>query len=300
MLNKRVVDALDIRCGFTLIELCVATALIATLLAIILPSVGSAREAARRITCANNVRQIAIASQNYAERFGVYCSDYRAMRSLLSDLEVPADLSGVGSGLTTSPQVLICPSDTLADPGQLHVSYRVCTGNELPGGVLGRRRVALPGDITDGLSATLFFAERLIDPRDRLDTASRPPTAPDLLRSNWWVSRASENPLERAAICRDERVGMLPSFVSPTAGLRGVADGFDTALPPNHPACLDAAPGDFVGASVRRGIVPATSEHGGVNASFGDGSVRLVSPQVDADVWRAVGSRAGGELSDEI
>lgn len=81
--------------------------------------------------------------------------------------------------------------------------------------------------------------------------------------------------------------------------LRGVADGFDTALSPIHPACLDASPGDFIGAAVRRGIVQAGPLHGGVNAARGDGSVRLVSVQVDADVRRAVGSPAGGERSHE-
>ena len=64
------------RRGFTLVELLVVIAIIALLIAMLMPAVQRAREAARRNSCLNNIRQLGLAAQNYLSAHRVFPSGW--------------------------------------------------------------------------------------------------------------------------------------------------------------------------------------------------------------------------------
>ena len=137
-MNRRVVRP-GILAGFTLIELLVVIAIIAVLIALLLPAVQSAREAARRSQCTNNLKQIGLGLHNYHSsvnslpngHYGVNWNDWSAVVMLLPYLEQAPLFSAINfanTGSANNPYDttlmknttvmrtklggLICPSDT--------------------------------------------------------------------------------------------------------------------------------------------------------------------------------------------
>lgn len=89
--------------GFTLVELLVVIAIIGILVGLLLPAVQAAREAARRMQCSNNVKQVALALLNYESTFRRFAPG--AIHS-----QMPRSLGGAGRSFGPSYWALILPN----------------------------------------------------------------------------------------------------------------------------------------------------------------------------------------------
>lgn len=92
-MNKTIPSTFVVRRGFTLVELLVVIAIIGILVGLLLPAVQAAREAARRMSCGNNLRQMGLAIHNYEStykllpRAGTLDSDFSVQARLLPFIE---------------------------------------------------------------------------------------------------------------------------------------------------------------------------------------------------------------------
>jgi prepilin-type N-terminal cleavage/methylation domain-containing protein len=334
------VTAVRNRSAFTLIELLVCVGIIGLLCSLLLGAAQAAREAARRAHCANNLRQLAIALHSYEGAWGVFppapmaygfpnpsskhprrASYFSAQTALLSELEqtplhdsinlaVPtaylADLQSQAANLTAATQAVggfLCPSDGgVAPPPYGANNYRANAGicgyceDGVEDGAFtyaGTRAASF----ADGLSRTLAFSEKLVG------GVSPGVFEPD---RDWIYAFRVQN---TRSVSADQWVAYCGqrSFPSDLPGMKfdagrswmlggSVYTEFLVSAPPN---CRVTDCGQR--ATVGIGVFAARSHHpGGVNGVLMDGSARFFTSGIDTRVWRALGTRGGGEAVSDF
>jgi prepilin-type N-terminal cleavage/methylation domain-containing protein/prepilin-type processing-associated H-X9-DG protein len=320
------------RSGFTLIELLVVIAIISVLIALLLPAVQSAREAARRAQCTNNLKQLGLALHNYNDSYGSFPINrsvfpsgttptpyaYSGFAMLLPFIEqsplyaainfnLPSGTTyqaGNTTVLATSVAGFLCPTDPQQVPaGEAGTNYRFSEGTSIayewgatdptgynaslpaPDGPFFDNTAVTLAQITDGTSNTAAMSEKLLGD---FNTAVATPN-----RDIYVGTIIPTTPEQAYQYCQQLDPTSTPSNGSSTEGTPWISGTvsitpYKHVSPPLTMSCYYYP---------ERLTLTAWSLHpGGVNVCMCDGSVRFFKATIDRTVWRAIGSRNGGEV----
>ncbi len=306
------------RPAFTLIELLVVIAIIAVLVGLLLPAVQSAREAARRAQCLNNLKQIGLALHNYHDAFAAFPPGY--VSATVNNSPVGAELGpGWGWGAMILPQLeqtptynalnfslgithpsaqtarssviaaYLCPSSSGTRP----LALSVATGTPspvpvfIPNDITASQYVASAGQFEVGDSPAnnngLFFRNSGLSTRDVTDGLSQTLMAGERSRNvadATWVGV-----VPGAQLCTN------PAWPAPNCEPSNAAVLAHTGPSPGGQSWIDTP--NLAGA----GADDFWSLHPGVaNFLFGDGSVRALKASINPQVFSYLSTRGGGEI----
>jgi prepilin-type N-terminal cleavage/methylation domain-containing protein len=321
-MSRRNVPAAPRR-GFTLIELLVVIAIIAVLIALLLPAVQQAREAARRSQCLNNLRQIGLALHNYHDTHGVFPSGWIGVdpatgrdyvhggsgfgwaTMILPQLEQKnlydrfdfrksiSDATGSPSNkssLATKLPVFACPSDPHPDTWDIQPEgggaalATLATANYV--GLFGTRYV---GPLADpGGEDDLHLCEGL--------PVGSPCRGDGILFHNSRVNLGNVTDGTSQTIMVGERASKaLPGgdrFYSTWSGAVPLGEESFARILGSTDHVPNAAQHEEDFGSAHSG--------GGAHFILADGHAKFVSGNIDLMVFRAIGTRAGGESATDF